>query len=195
MIPVAAKPEPEDFGSVVRAPGTVFLAHTPNPTSKQWEKAAYWRRAGNWMQDAYGPICQYSCHWIAYDAGNATIDHFVPRKTSPGLAYEWSNFRYACGRLNSRKGVRAILDPFFMPPDVFEIGFPMLLVTVRATAPAAIRPLAEETITHLGLNDEETCVKTRQEWFKNYKEGLPVARLSNFAPFLAAEIIRQGIPQ
>lgn len=153
----------------------------------------YWRAALPLMRTAYGDVCQYSSHWIPFDTGFASIEHFEPRDMEPALAYDWCNFRLVCGRLNGRRGVRGVTDPFQLPAGLYEIVFPSLLIRVSEGFSTYWTELANDTIRILGLNDESTCVKTRQAWYQAYKKGeLDFDFLNRMAPFLAGEMQRSG---
>ena len=116
MILVREQSEPSNFAEKVRRRGQDFLAKNPRPSAKQLADQPYWRDAAKQLYDAYDGICAYTCHWIAFDTGSRTVEHFVPKVVAPDLAYEWSNFRLVCGRLNSRKGRHQdVLDPFCAP--------------------------------------------------------------------------------
>lgn len=195
MVPVALQPVPNavEFDSKIASPGRSFLAKNSAPKGKEWNNHDYWRRAIPWMQEAYGQVCQYSSHWIASDTGANSIEHFDPKDTNPSRAYEWNNFRLVCGRLNGRRGTKKIVDPFSIPAGLFEIVFPALLVKVASDHPADLTRLANATIKTLGLNDENTCVRNRKNWFDAYKSGdVTFAFLQRCAPFLAGEMQRQG---
>ena len=104
MIYVERQPEPEEFDECVRQPGQEYLKSNPNPTSREFSSHSYWRKISVELHSVYGGICAYTCHWISRDTGWRTVEHFMPKKAHPHLAYEWDNFRLVCGRLNGRKG-------------------------------------------------------------------------------------------
>lgn len=195
MIRVALAPAPDRFDDRVRNPGLAFLVRCPSPTSKEWEKASYWRRCLADLRKAYGDVCAYTATYIAPDTGSESVEHFVPKSVDPLKAYEWDNFRYVCLRLNGRRGVKSILDPFQLPDDIFEIVFPAM--ELRVSSPSRFDPalvkIAERTIDVLGLNDEESCVKGRREWAKLYAEGVNLDFIARRAPLVAREIHRQSI--
>src|SRR5207245_9727793 len=97
--------EPPHFDEQVRRKGRRFLNVNPHPTSRQWRSHRYWQHVGSDLHDLYGGICAYSCHWIPFDTGADTVEHFRPKDTYPVDAYEWSNYRLVCATLNGRKGV------------------------------------------------------------------------------------------
>lgn len=195
MIRIAEYKEPPNFDASVRQPGQRFLGKKIPQHSKDWAGHEYWRRAIPLLRASYSSICSYTCHFIPSDTGSESIDHFVDKMSDPSKAYEWTNFRYACGRLNGRKGTRKVVDPFMIPEDgLFELHLPSMLMLVKDDiADAGLYRLADETIRILGLNDEETCVKARLCWLQQYvNSDMTICQLAVFAPFIAAELGRQG---
>ena len=146
------------------------------------------------MHGAYMGICAYTCHWIAYDTGFATVDHFVAKSVEPGLAYEWSNYRLACGRMNGRKGNHEdVLDPFRLARRVFELNFPSLLIVPSGEDAGDLLAQAESTIARLGLNDE-LSVKARLGYVRDYcASDISLVFLECNAPFIFREIVRQKL--
>ncbi len=194
MIRVTRKPEPANFDKRVREPGRQFLAACPNPTQRQWNSHSYWRRVIHSLHSAYGGICAYSCHWIPYDTGADTVEHFRPKTKYPQDAYEWRNYRLACQLLNSRKGDNEkILDPFSIRNGWFVIEFPTLMVKPAPGLSRALHEKARRTRDILGLNDDATCMAMRQQFVMDYCRGeINFAHIEKRAPFLAGEMKKQG---
>lgn len=195
MIRVQRQPEPATFDELVRRPGRQFLRQHPAPTTKQWRNRAYWTRILSNLHDAYCGVCAYSCHWIPFDTGHDTVEHFRPKNVFPRQAYEWSNYRLVCGTLNGRKGTDLnVLDPFEVQDDWFVLNFPSGQVH---PSPALSRQRVGRvlhTIKQLGLNDEGTCLKARLRYVKCFcVEEVTFAHLVSEAPFIAREIQRQGL--
>ena len=195
MIRVTCQPEPDNFERDVRQQGYRFLAQTPSPTRRQWESHSYWRKVLRQMHNQYGGICAYSCHWISYDTGADTVEHFLPKKVHPHLAYEWSNYRFVCAKLNGRKGIHSdVLDPFEIETGWFVLDFPSLLVKPAATLPTKLSEQVCQTIDRLELNDEGTCMKSRAKYVEDYcKREISFQYLSQNAPFIALELKRLGL--
>ena len=194
MILVQEEPEPGDFHDNVRQRGQRFLAKNPRPTSAALSAHPYWRRAAKQLYDAYDGICAYTCHWIAFDTGSRTVEHFVPKSVAPSLAYEWSNFRLVCGRLNSRKReAQDVLDPFALDNGVFCIDFPSVQIRPFTGLSVELETCAWRTIDRLSLNDE-TCISARLGWIQDYCGGyIEFDYLRRRAPFLHREIRRQSL--
>ena len=195
MIHVDSQPEPETFAGRVREPGRQFLQQHPEPTKQQWKNRDYWTRALGDLHTAYRGICAYSCHWIPFDTGHDSVEHFRPKALFPAEAYEWSNYRLVCGTLNGRKGMRQdVLDPFLVPDGWFVLDFPSLLVKPTRNLPDADTRSVLSTIERLGLNDEGTCLKARLRYVRYYcLQMIDFRYLENDAPFIAGEIRRQGL--
>src|SRR5262249_18958609 len=93
MMHVDPQPEPDTFDASVRHPGRMYLTSNPTPSSKEWSQHSYWRKILPDLHSSYRGICAYSCHWIPYDTGADTVEHFLPKDKCPQQAYEWSNYR------------------------------------------------------------------------------------------------------
>lgn len=195
MIPITPQAEPADFNNNVRNPGTAFLAIKPNPTKDEWKGHEYWQRALSDMRTLYKGICAYSACWIPYSTGCHSVDHFLPKGNNPSQAYEWSNFRYASSRFNSRKGVRTIVDPFQMNFNWFTLDFITLLIKPNKQRLSAIElSLAINTIEYFQLNDDDELVEERYQYYDDYINGLITFEyLQRQAPFIASELRRQGL--
>lgn len=193
MIHVEPRPAPADFDAKVRGPGTAWLAAHPPAHKKKLPE--YWRRALPDLRREYKGICAYFCCFVMPATGARSTDHFVPKVHARGVAYEWSNYRFACSRMNSRKrDARDVLDRFSLADGWFELYFPTMRVRPSRTVPTAADGKAvRDTIERLGLNSQE-CVTEREHHWDNYAEhGLSAARLMATAPFVAMEAARQGL--
>ncbi len=123
-----------------------------------------------------------------------SIDHFIPKSKNPSLAYKWSNFRYASSRFNSRKGARAILDPFTLQEGWFTLDFSSCLVKPGADMPPDQKNPVISTINILKLNDDEDLVEERKAWIEAHRKGeITFAHLEKMAPFIAFELRRQNL--
>lgn len=193
MIPVRQQPEPTDFESRVRAKGVAFLQKVPRPQA--WENREYWRDSLKDLYRAYDEVCAYSAQWIPRIEGSPTVDHFIPKSVRPELAYEWSNFRLSCLKMNARKrDFQDVLDPFQIQPDWFILDFPSLIVKANPELEESIKNRVKSTIKRLKLNDDDDCVKHRQDWLMCYcKKQFPFDFLKKTAPFIAYELERQNL--
>ena len=195
MIHIDQREEPADFDNLVRRKGQRFLLLNPHPTSKQWRNRRYWRDIASELHDTYDGICAYSCHWIPYDTGTDTVEHFRPKALFPEDAYEWRNYRLVCATLNGRKGLHEdVLDPFLIQNGSFVIDFPSMLVRPGSSPDSENRQRVQATIDRLALNDEGTCLKSRVNWITDYcLSDISFEYLRRNAPFIVAELERQNL--
>ena len=193
VIRVEEQPEPDSFAVNVRRRGERFLATNP-PEPIRFAGREYWRYAAGELYEAYDGICAYTCHKIAPITGWSSVEHFVPKSVTPRLAYEWSNFRLVCGRLNSRKGIhRDVLDPFQIENGVFCLDFPSLQIRPADGCSEQLAARAKRTIERLKLNDE-TCIRGRRAYVDPYCRGrFDLEYLREEAPFIYREIVRQNL--
>ena len=194
MIRVEEQAEPKIFATNVRQRGERFLDDNPQPSATELGNHAYWRFAARELYEAYAGICAYTCHKIAFDTGWRTVEHFVPKSVNAHLAYEWSNYRLVCGRLNGRKrNHQDVLDPFQLDNGVFSIDFPSLQVRPSDDLFDQLEFRAWRTIERLKLNDE-TCILGRRAYVEPYCTGdITLQHLFREAPFIHREIIRQNL--
>lgn len=126
---------------------------------------------------------------------DGTVDHFVSWHEDPNLAYEWSNYRYASGWINSSKQnltSAQLLDPFDVGEDWFEILLPSLQLVATKTIPTKYRKRAQTMLTRLGLRDDERILRQRREWYRLYQEKkLTLDGLRELAPLIATAVEKQ----
>lgn len=194
MIRVTPKNEYPSFDAEVRAPGAAFLLSCPTPTSEQFRRRNFWSRAASELHAAYSGICAYTAMYLPE---RGSVDHFQPKTVSPHLAYEWSNFRLASGRVNSSKGNSTnILDPFEIEDGWFHMDIPACLLFANPTLEKSIRSQISGTINSLRLNHDDAYVQERCNILMAYAAGdISGTFLGQRYPFLAKEVARQGIDQ
>lgn len=207
MIRVELQPKPIDFDEKVRKHGMRALAELRGrPAEKRSgpkrearsiiiagdDLPDYWTRCLEDLHLAYRGICAYSCLYIPRVVGSKTTDHFVAKASGePERAYEWSNYRLACGLMNSRKGTRTIIDPFAIDGIWFHLDLSTMAIGPSPELATELRVRVEHTIAVLGLDDAE-CRKARGDWYQPYLDGeISFSFLERKCPFLAAEIVRQ----
>jgi len=191
VIPVSPRSEPPDFDQKVRAKGKRFLKNAATPV--QWDGHEYWRAALGDLREGYDSICAYLVHWIPPGTGFATVDHFVPRSVRRDLAYEWSNYRLACGAINSKKReYQDVVDPFSVEDGWFALDFPSLQVRCGVASDRPLRMGIEATINRLDLNCE-SFVQERWHWLEEFCRNQDMDSLRRHAPFIAHELVRQKL--
>lgn len=188
MIHVDLQPEPERFDALVRKPGLRALAANVE------ELPPYWRECMNDLRDSYRSVCAYLCVVVPRDTGARSVDHFAPKSSRRELAYEWSNYRFACSLMNARKrDSEDVLDPMDIQDGWFILEFGGLQVLPGADLGSEERKLVQATIDRLKLNDLE-CVAARESYHNEYLSGrLTLELLCEWSPFVAKELIRQGL--
>ncbi|MCY1013457.1 hypothetical protein OV079_49615 [Nannocystis pusilla] len=203
-------PEPPDFDRCVRQPGLAALAEmvgetSPNRPGPKRSKLAerredipadklppYWREAIPDLLRAYRRICAYTALYIYPVTSAASVDHSVAKSIQWRHVYEWYNYRLACARVNSSKGVREALDPFEIENEWFSlelVGYQIVpgegpQGPLRASILATIEALK---LNHVDFRDE------RAEYAEAYLgRDISFAFLRSHAPFVAQELQRQG---
>jgi hypothetical protein len=157
-------PKPAGFDAVERAGAAWLAAH---PTGRPPDK---WSKFRSHLADGFHDLCGYSA---MYDAVG-TIDHFVSCDEDRTRAYDWSNYRYIAGWLNSSKqDLRStdVLDPFTVGDDWFEISLPSLQLEMTEAVPVEKRPQAKAMLERLHLRDGERVIRQRQVWYRRYQSG------------------------
>ncbi|MBK9372739.1 MAG: hypothetical protein IPN03_03135 [Holophagales bacterium] len=198
MIPVALQPEPEGFDEKVRQKGSSWLrgkglsASSTLPDGESLQ--SYWRACLDDLHHAYKGVCAYLSVYIERVLGAGTVDHFVPKSRSLGLAYEWRNYRLACSRMNSRKrDYETVLDPFDLDESPFHLELVTGKIYPKPFLPPALTASALATIERLGLDDAD-CREMRTRHFDECWRGdVSPAYLSRVSPFVYQEARRQGL--
>lgn len=197
MIPVAPQPEPTGFDHRVRQPGLRWMQKKgidiaqPLPSGTVLE--SYWRECLPELYHAYGGVCAFVSIHIPRTTGARSVEHFVAKSPEPSQAYEWSNFRLACSKMNARKNIfDDVLDPFTLSPDTFQLNLFDGAIRVNPELSANDQRAAQTTIDRLGLDDED-CREDRREYFDDYCNNRDEAVLKRKAPFVWYEAKRQNL--
>jgi hypothetical protein len=128
---------------------------------------------------------------------NGTVDHFLSCNKHRHLSYEWSNFRYVSGWVNSSKQAldEKVLDPFLVRDEWFEVVLPSLVMRLTKCVPAEVRPLAEFTLRRLQLGDGDRIYDQRRIYYDEFlRKDRPVTWLESVAPMLATAVRRERGP-
>lgn len=189
------EPTNPDFDALVRKPGEAFLLTNPSPKYNEWKHHDFWRRIAPTLRHNYNGICAYSCYFIHEVTGDDTIEHFRPKTPNPTLAYEWTNYRYVCGKLNTWKRTdENVIDPFEIEDGWFFIEFPSLLVKPFPGLDPGLTSRIKNTVLQLKLNDYDPCIRCRQRIIEDFCSGdVNFNFLKRQAPFVGLEIERQGL--
>lgn len=188
MIPVAPVAEPEGFDAGCRQKGNAWLQEHPGEQRPQ----DYWSPFRPVLAAGFHERCGYGAMWTS----SGTVDHFISCHQDRRLAYEWSNYRYLEGWMNSAKSRRRaeeLLDPFEVQEGWFEIVLPSLQLRLSERIPPEYRQRAEYTLQTLPLRDDERILRQRRAWYQLYQDGmLTLEGLQDRAPLIAAAVRRSG---
>ena len=198
MIHGQEQPEPAAFNGQVRSRGLKHLAELglalDRPLPAGMKISPYWRDCLDDLHRLYGGVCAYLCVFVERCTGGNSVDHFIAKSASAGLAYEWTNFRLACSTMNSRKReFDDVLDPFLLAHDLFRLELSTGRIYANPALPAQARVLVEDTIERLGL-DGADCREMRARWYLEYLT-VPLSSdyLQRKSPFVWREANRQGL--
>lgn len=181
--------EPAEFDALCRQKGAQWLNDHPKATRnpRNPRPKDFWSQFKPQLADAFRQLCAYGAMYEPV----GTVDHFLSVNADETLSYEWSNFRFASGWINSSKNKSvAVLDPLDVRDGWFEVLLPSLqLVVVPERVPDALRDLAEQTLQRLHLRDDERVLKQRRMWYRMYQERkLTLEGLRECAPLIAAAV-------
>ena len=192
MIPVIPQPEYAEFDRQVRQPGLAFLARIARPTSTDFGKHNFWKRAMRQLHAAYSGTCAYTTMYLVY---GGAIDHFLPKSMYPRMTYEWSNYRLARQKVNGRKGNTVeVMDPFEVETGWFVLDFPSCLVRPGSEVSAELKKRINATINILRLNADDLLVQERCNLLVDLADGNVTMRfLDRWYPFLSSEVRRQNL--
>lgn len=185
MIPVANPiNEPPDFDKKCRQAGAAWLL--ANPTAKR--PKGLWTKFNGNLRKGFSSRCGFQGIFLS----SGTVDHFESWSKNKALAYEWSNFRFVEGWLNSSKNGKPtenIMDPFHVGQGWFEVLLPSLQLSVSDSIPPEHKAKAEKTLEILPIRDDERAVQTRRAWMKLYEDGeITLNGLDRMFPLLAVAI-------
>lgn len=184
MIHVQQVPEPAQFDILARQPGTEWLAENPSGRPRDlWSQFLFELRAG------FENRCGYRAMWDI----DGTVDHYLSCGNHRNLAYEWSNYRYVSGSVNSSKKKldNRVLDPFEVADNWFEVILPSFQLVLTNDVPQNIREKAQFTLERLQLRNGHKARTARRLYYENYRNGkLTIEGLRTFAPQVARAVER-----
>jgi hypothetical protein len=176
-------PKPAGFEECVERRGAQWLASHPNG-----RPPAYWLEFRPQLADAFGSLCAYSALFEPV----GTVDHFVSVDEDRSKSYDWTNYRFAAGWINScKQSVKStqIIDPFLVTNEWFELLLPSMQLVLTNRVPPEERERAQFVLDRLHLSHDERVVRQRREWYRMYQEGeLTLDGLTKKAPLIAAAI-------
>ena len=179
--------EPQDFAARCRHKGRQWLVAHPKATQRiNARPKDFWSPFKPLLADAFKNLCAYSAMYEPV----GTVDHFIPLEVNEELAYEWDNYRFASGWINSSKQKAAsVLDPLVVRDGWFELLLPSLQLVVSDQIPTVYRDLAEKTLVRLHLVDDPRVIRQRRRWYQLFLDGkLNLEGLRDNAPLIAAAV-------
>lgn len=213
MIPITLAPEPVGFDRKVRQPGLSaideLVGRAPRIQRRGRRRAKVadaesqipsdklpplWRGVLDDMMVAYEQRCAYLAMFIE-ETGSPTVDHVIPKSLAWDRIYEWSNYRLCTGVVNSKKGeLLGLVDPVDAKTGWFELDLASYRVVRGAIAPKAQHGKIDATLSLLNIRD---CCVQRRRYVEEYRrgpgaKGIDLTYLEHRAPFIAAELRRQG---
>lgn len=198
MIHVAAQPEPAAFDAEVRQKGFAWLSKKKitldRPVPSDTIIEPYWRYCLDDMYSSYSGCCAYLAIFFERVTGGGSVDHFVAKSQRADLAYEWSNYRLACSRMNSRKReYDDVIDPFEVENGWFQLELVSGRIFPSPQLPNEYKQALQATIDRLGLDDASNR-EMRARHYQEYRERLYTADfLKRRSPFVWMEASRQGL--
>ena len=192
----APPPEPSGFDAKVRQPGNEWLAQNMDENGqllKGSRPPSRWREFRKQLADGFDNLCAYS---VMYEPVG-TVDHYLSWQNYPHRAYDWDNYRYVSGWINSSKKMldEQVLDPFRVSDDWFEILLPSLQLVLTDAVPQEELERARFTLGKLHLRDDERVIRQRRQWYQMYQDGrLSLGGLGDVAPLIARAVHKQYEP-
>jgi hypothetical protein len=189
MIPVVNPiAEPPDFDAQCRRKGNAWLARAEN-AGKTKGFPSYWTKFEAELETGF----HARCGWWAMRIDSGTVDHFFSKSKPANRSkiYEWSNYRHAAGTLNGSKKTHddAVLDPFEVGPDWFEVILPSMQLIQTAQIPSGLRSKADFTLKKLKLDKGTKVRRNRKRWYDDYKSGkISLSGLEDIAPLIAKAV-------
>jgi hypothetical protein len=181
--------EPAAFDVECRQAGQVYLQNQPTRPKRPRD---FWSPFRPDLRRGFGGRCGYYAMYVP----DGQVDHFVSWDTckddKPHLAYEWSNFRFLDGALNSSKRTLdgLLLDPFEVQDDWFELELPTLLLR-PIRVPSDRMAAARLTLERLELDQGLRVLELRWEWYDKHRRGLlSLGGLHEVAPLVARAVER-----
>ncbi|MBI4818831.1 MAG: hypothetical protein HY791_21350 [Deltaproteobacteria bacterium] len=183
MIRFEPRPRPHGFKERVEDRGAAWLAE-----HSAGRPPPYWSDFRLQLADAFGSLCAYGAMFEPV----GTVDHFVSVDEDRTKSYQWTNYRFSAGWINSSKqSLKSgqLIDPFAVINEWFEVQLPSMQLVLTDRVPVEERARAQFVLDRLHLGHDERVVRQRREWYRMYEEGeLDLGGLTKKAPLIAAAI-------
>ncbi|MBF0143922.1 MAG: hypothetical protein HQL59_10755 [Magnetococcales bacterium] len=198
MIYVDAQPKPDTFEKKVRQKGLAWLRKNKialdQPLPPGTNIKPYWRDCLDDMHASYNGCCAYLAVFFERATGGGSVDHFIAKSQRADLAYEWSNYRLSCSKMNSRKRDSAdVLDPFEVETGWFHLELVSGRIFPNPKLQGKQQKAVKATIDRLGLDgagNREMRARHYQQYLDNQ---YPAIFLKKQSPFVWMEAKRRGL--
>lgn len=184
MIPVARVPEPPEFAPV-SARGNAWLAANPNAKERP---PSTWRDFSLNLAAGFNYRCGYMALWTT----DGTVDHHVSIDEDRSLAYDWNNYRYVAGWVNSSKQnvpSTDIIDPYEVEDGWFEVLLPTCELVHTDKVPPQYLARVQNTLARLPIGRDERALRRRGIYFDMFvSKALSLDEVKRQAPLVGAAI-------
>ena len=178
--------KPPTFDDDVAKPGHEWLARRPNHKGRppaHWNKKSIKQK----LRENFKSLCGYT---LMHEM-RGTVDHYISWDTDRSKAYDWDNYRFCAGAVNSSKknADATVFDPYEIEFEWFEIHLPSMIMKVSHSAPSHLRAKLEFTLKRLPIGDTDEVTDYRGLFYEDYKVNrnvMPILR--RLVPVLAASI-------
>lgn len=193
MIPVpypGPANEPPLFQESCREPGNAWLVAKPDIDPHK--QCAWWRE----FQPALAEHFEHRCGWLACNIGlEGDVDHWIACDVDRTLSFEWSNYRYCAGTVNSRKSANdKFLDPCEVGEGWFRVSLPDFQLLPTDKIPGEYADRVTAILDDLQLRKGFYARWNRWSWYaRHWNNGQPnLAGLYKDAP-LVAEAVKEAL--
>jgi len=198
VVKVDLQPEPSCFDSKVRQKGLNYIKQKGIDINKPLPNGvtlkSYWRDCYTELYERYNGVCAYLAIYFEKVTGAGSVEHYLPKKLRPDLAYEWENYRLATGIVNSRKrDYIDVIDPAYIHNEWFYLELTTGHIYPNPSLAEYQKDAAQKSIDRLRLDDGEMR-RIRTKTWNNYCEGkISKEYLKEIAPHIYAEAVRQNL--
>jgi hypothetical protein len=177
---------PATFNDDVAIPGNQWLINNPKAKGRppaHWNKPLIKKK----LRQNFVNLCGYT---LMHEM-RGSVDHYISCNTDLNKAYDWDNYRFCAGAVNSSKknADDSVFDPWDIEFEWFDILLPSMIMVVSPAAPEPIREKLKFTLERLPIGDTDEVIDCRAEYYQGYKDGdMPLEWIKKKAPVLAASI-------
>ncbi|NJK32455.1 MAG: hypothetical protein HC927_08605 [Deltaproteobacteria bacterium] len=201
MIRVAPPPEPDGFDIEVRQKGLAWLNDATYGANRRYRDRPHsywteWKECARALAAGFGHRCGYTASHTPVHRGN--VDHFVSWAECQAhehhhLAYEWSNFRWLDGRINTtikskidrRRQSKQLIDPFAVEDAWFALDLLSKTLSLTEDVPSERRELIQQTLDLLDLVEGSIVMEQRERALRRFRAGLTLELIEEEDPLVA----------